>query len=152
MRIIISAIGKLKSGPEAALFEHYASRLPWKIQVKEFDIKKPLPLAQRRLQEAELLLAACTGADHLIALDEKGKDLGSHEFARHLQKQADSANHTLAFIIGGADGLDESIRKKAHLLLSFGRITWPHMLMRGLLAEQLYRAYSILNNHPYHRA
>lgn len=151
MQVILATIGKFKSGPEAELFEHYTKRLPWKLTLKEFDLKKPLPSEQRKLQEAELLLGACKEADHIIALDEIGKDIGSLAFAAHLQRREDAGDRRIAFIIGGADGLHDSVRKRANLLLSFGRVTWPHLLVRGLLAEQLYRAYTILQNHPYHR-
>lgn len=151
MRIILSAVGKFKTGPENALYAHYTKRLPWKMELREFDIKKMLATPQRKSEEARLLLAACEGADHIIALDEKGKEITSAAFATHLQKRRDSGDRTIAFIIGGADGLDETVRAKANLLISFGRITWPHLLVRGLIAEQLYRAYTIMNNHPYHR-
>src|ERR1700722_6838344 len=150
MHIIISAIGKLK-GVELRLYEHYAARLAWKISLHEFEVKKQLAPEQRKAQEAALLLSACKNATHIIALDEKGKELTSYALAAHLQKCQLHGTSTIAFIIGGADGLDDSIRKRADMLLSFGRITWPHLLVRGLLAEQLYRSHTILNNHPYHR-
>lgn len=141
----------MKSGPETALYEHYVKRLHWKITLREFEIKKSLASEQRKAGEAELLLAACKDADHIIALDEKGKELTSAGFAGYLEKCRDHGDRNMAFIIGGADGLHQSIRDKANLLLSFGRITWPHLLVRGLLAEQIYRSYTIINNHPYHR-
>ena len=136
---------------ELALFEHYASRLAWKITVKEYELKKPLPLQQRKDQEGEWLLNASKEADYLIALDEKGKTLSSNEFAGVLEKTASSLGGHIAFIIGGADGLSDEIRNQANLMLSFGRLTFPHMLVRGLLAEQLYRSHTIITNHPYHR-
>jgi len=151
MHIFIAAIGKFKSGPEQALYEHYAKRVPWKMTLKEFDIKKPQSVLQRKEQEAELLLTACKTAEYLIALDEKGKELTSTAFAGHLQKVRDRDARTIAFIIGGADGLHETVLARVQLTLSFGRITWPHLLVRGLLAEQIYRAHTILNHHPYHR-
>ncbi len=151
MNILIAAIGKLKSGPELALYEHYTKRLAWKIKLHEFELKKPLSSPQRKAAEAGLLLPACENADHIIALDEKGRELESPQFAAYLQKRRDNGDRTIAFIIGGADGLDDSIRKKAGLMLSLGKMTWPHLLVRGMLAEQLYRAHTILNNHPYHR-
>ncbi len=151
MNILLSSIGKFKAGPERALYENYTKRLPWKITLKEFEVKKSLATPQRRAEEAKLLLAASADADHVIALDEAGRDMGSAVFAAHLQKRRDTGDRAVAFIIGGADGLDETVRARADLLLSLGRMTWPHLLVRGLLAEQLYRAYSIMNNHPYHR-
>jgi len=151
MHIILAAMGKLKSDPELALYTHYTKRLPWKITLKEYELKKPLTSAQRKSQEAGLLLKAVQEAEHVIALDEKGGELTSVAFAGHLQKQQDQGARSIAFIIGGADGLDETVVRRAQLVLSLGRITWPHLLMRGLLAEQLYRAHTILNHHPYHR-
>ncbi len=151
MHILIAAIGKLKSGPEQALYNHYIRRLPWKITVKEHDIKKILSSPERKQQEAELLLATAKDADHIIALDEQGKDLTSNALATHMQQRSDEGARTIAFLIGGADGLHDNIRRRAHLTLSLGRMTWPHLLVRGLLAEQLYRVYTILHHHPYHR-
>jgi 23S rRNA (pseudouridine1915-N3)-methyltransferase len=151
MKILLASIGKCKSGPGLAVYEYYTQRFPWKITLKELEVKKPLPSKERKAQEALLLLEAVKDADHIIALDERGKELTSTAFARHLQKHMDQGSRTIAFVIGGADGLHESVISRAHLVLSFGRITWPHLLMRGLLAEQLYRAYTILNHHPYHR-
>lgn len=150
MNIIIAAIGRLK-GTELALYEQYTKRLAWKITPHEFDIKKTLSPETRKAEEAKLLLSACKNADRIIALDEKGKEFSSTEFAGYLQKCQIEGTSRAAFIIGGADGLDESIRKQADLLLSFGRLTWPHLLVRGLLAEQFYRAHSIISGHPYHR-
>ncbi len=151
MQILLTAIGRCKSGPELALFEHYAGRVPWKITVKECELKKPLATDARRGKEAELLLAACKDSDYRIALDEKGEQLGSAKFAAHLKRMRDDGMRKIAFIIGGADGLHESVLARADLMLSLGRLTWPHMLVRGLLAEQLYRAHTILSGHPYHR-
>lgn len=138
MKILIAAIGKAKPSPELQLYNDYVKRLPWKVAVKE-------------VKDAAGLIAACDGFDRIIALDESGKTLSSREFAEQLKHWQQQGNSSYAFIIGGADGLSEDVRKKAHLVWSFGRITWPHMLVRGLLAEQLYRAHSIITNHPYHR-
>jgi len=151
MQILIAAIGKLKSGPELVLYEHYAARLPWKITVKEYEVKKPSGTPGRSEQETALLLKACTGSEHLIAMDESGKEWTSAAFAAHLGKLRDGGVRRIAFIIGGADGLQESVLKRAQQSFSLGRVTWPHLLVRGLLAEQLYRAYTILSGHPYHR-
>ena len=115
------------------------------------EVKKTLPPKERKSQEGLLLQGAIADADCIIALDEHGRDMTSAEFAAYLQKRMDSGARTVAFVIGGADGIDDAVLKQAHLTLSFGRVTWPHMLMRGLLAEQLYRTYTILNHHPYHR-
>ncbi len=152
MNIVIAAIGRARSGPEQALFDTYAGRLPWKIDVKELEIKKELAADVRRAREGELLLGAIPDGARVVALDERGKNEGSAAFATRLGRWRDDGVRTVAFLIGGADGLDEPVRKRADLLMSLGAMTWPHLLVRGLLAEQLYRAHSILSGHPYHRA
>lgn len=121
------------------------------MSVREFEIKKPLSAEQRKLQEAELLLGGCRDTDYIMALDEKGEQPSSLEFARHLQKISGEGKGTIGFIIGGADGLHTEIHRRANRIISFGRMTFPHMLIRGLLAEQLYRSFTIMTNHPYHR-
>ncbi|MEK6746580.1 MAG: 23S rRNA (pseudouridine(1915)-N(3))-methyltransferase RlmH [Pseudomonadota bacterium] len=151
MKILISAIGKIKAAsPQQKLCLDYIKRIPWKIECKEFDIKIA-DTAQRKAREAELLLTACSGYEYIIALDESGKLLSSREFSEHLGNWQQQGISSFAFVIGGADGLDASVLKKAKLAWSFGRVTWPHMLVRGMLAEQLYRSYSVLSGHPYHR-
>ncbi len=150
MKILIAAIGKAKASPQLQLYDDYVKRIPWKVQCKEFDTKIS-DSRQRKAREAELLLGACAGHEHIIALDESGDLLSSREFSGHILKCQQQGISSFAFIIGGADGLDGSILKKANLLWSFGRVTWPHMLVRGMLAEQLYRANSVISGHPYHR-
>lgn len=152
MRILIGAIGRGKKGPELDLYQHYLKRLPWQVTLKEHEPKSTLPLAQRIAAEGEWLLSATKGVDRIIALDERGAELTSEGLAKQLQSWEDQSLHHIAFLIGGADGMAPTVREKAHLTLSLGRMTWPHMLVRALLAEQLYRAYTILTNHPYHRS
>ncbi len=152
MNIVIAAIGKARSGPEQALFDLYAGRLPWKVEVKELEIKKELAADVRRAREGELLLGAVPDGARVVALDERGRNDGSAAFAARLGRWRDDGVRAVAFAIGGADGLDEPVRKRADLVLSLGAMTWPHLLVRGLLAEQLYRAHCILSGHPYHRA
>ncbi|MFW0777547.1 MAG: 23S rRNA (pseudouridine(1915)-N(3))-methyltransferase RlmH [Rickettsiales bacterium] len=148
MKILIAAIGKAKTAsPEHQLFLDYTKRLPWKVECKEFDVRPA-----DKAKEAEKLLAACEGYDRIIALDETGEVLSSEVFADKMQSWQQKGYSSFAFIIGGADGLDDKVHRCAHTLWSFGKVTWPHMLVRGLLAEQLYRSYSIMTNHPYHRA
>lgn len=136
-----------------ALFEHYRGRLqhPFSLDLKEVEEKRSLQGGELKRSEAALLLAAAPKGALLIALDERGKTLTSVDFADQIGCWRDEGQRELVFLIGGADGLDESIRKQARLTLSFGNQTWPHMLVRGLLAEQLYRAQCILGGHPYHR-
>jgi len=151
MKLLLVACGKMKDGsPEAMLMREYVKRLPWKFTVKEVEAKQTDD-ATRKAKEGELLLAACEGYDVIIALDERGKDLASRELAKQFSGWQWQGISSVAIVIGGADGLDESVRQKAKLLLAFGRATWPHMLVRAMLAEQLYRAAMIIENHPYHR-
>ncbi len=108
--------------------------------------------AERKPREAEKLLAAVPPGAKIVALDERGKSLTSAEFAAALGTWRDQGAPAVAFLIGGADGHDDGIRRKADLVLNLGTLTWPHMLVRGLIAEQIYRAQCILDGHPYHRA
>ena len=107
--------------------------------------------AELKLREATLLLEALPGDAATVALDEAGKELSSEQFAKQLGRWRDDGRATIAFMIGGADGLTGEVRDRADLVLSLGRQTWPHMLVRAMLAEQLYRAWSINTGHPYHR-
>ena len=150
MKILISAIGKAKSNPQQQLYMDYIKRLPWKVECKEFDVKLS-DVTQKKAKEAELLLGACAGYDKIITLDESGKLLSSREFSEVLGKWQGEGSSSFAFIIGGADGLDEIVLKRANLIWSLGRVTWPHILVRSLIAEQIYRANCLLSNHPYHR-
>ena len=152
MNIVIAAVGKSRGGHEQELYESYLARLPWRVALKEIEIKKELSPDVRRTREGEALLAAVPEGARVVALDERGKAEDSAVFARRIGRWRDDGVRGLAFIIGGADGLDEAVRKRADAVLSFGTMTWPHMLVRALLAEQLYRAHTILTGHPYHRA
>jgi 23S rRNA (pseudouridine1915-N3)-methyltransferase len=151
MRILIAAVGKAKAGPEQDLFRQYCRRLAPPPLLKEVEEKRPLSGPQLKAREAELLLAAIPDGARVVALDERGRDLGSVEFAERMRDWRDTGAQDVAFLIGGADGHGDAVRDRADLLLSLGRMTWPHMLVRALLAEQLWRAHSILAGHPYHR-
>jgi len=151
LNILVAAVGKARPGPERDLFEHYRNRLSWRLTLKEVEEKRPLPAAERMAREAELLHAAIPKGSLVVALDERGKQLDSVAFAAGLGGWRDQGRHELAFVIGGADGHTDRMRDGADLILSLGAMTWPHMLVRALLAEQLYRAEMILANHPYHR-
>lgn len=152
MNISLHAIGRMSAGPEADLLETYRKRLPWSFTVHEYEIKRPHSNTHTRMeQEAEKLLSAIPNGAAIIALDERGKTLPSRTFSDTLHGfQADNIR-SIAFIIGGADGLAPAVRDKADMLIAFGAMTWPHMLVRAMLAEQLYRAWSIGAGHPYHR-
>ncbi|MEW6090673.1 MAG: 23S rRNA (pseudouridine(1915)-N(3))-methyltransferase RlmH [Pseudomonadota bacterium] len=159
MRVHICAAGRLKPGPEKLLIDDYLSRLDATGRaigisagpVSEIEERRKLDAPQLMAREAELLLAAAKGAT-IVALDERGKNETSEVFARRLGEWRDNAVPDLAFVIGGANGLAPAVREKASHIMSFGAMTWPHMLVRVLLAEQLYRAVTILAGHPYHRS
>jgi len=151
MRITLAAVGRNKAGATKELYELYAARLRWRITLKEVEERRPLPAEALKEQEGELLLAALPRGAKVIALDEGGKEMTSRDFAALLGRWQDEGVADLAFMIGGADGLSQGARQAADVILSLGRLTWPHMLVRGLLAEQLFRAESILAGHPYHR-
>jgi 23S rRNA (pseudouridine1915-N3)-methyltransferase len=150
MKILIAAIGKAKSGPEAKLFDEYVGRVPWKVALKEFDFKAERDPARRTAREGEALLKAVPEHAAVVVLDERGKLEASAAFAARIGKYRDSGRG-VAFLIGGADGHAEAVRARADHLMALGPMTWPHMLVRALLAEQLFRAHSILTGHPYHR-
>lgn len=152
MNVTIAAIGRARAGPERDLYEHYASRLRWCLTLKEFELKRPVePVDKRRAAEADLLASSLPPGSITIALDERGKELSSRDFATKVAGWRDSGRGDMAVVIGGADGLDASFRAGADVVWSFGRATWPHMLVRAMLAEQIYRAQTILDGHPYHR-
>jgi 23S rRNA (pseudouridine1915-N3)-methyltransferase len=152
IRLRIVAIGRLRPGPLKELAARYAVRLNPPPEILELELKQRLPpAALTRAREAALLLAAVPAAACLVALDERGAMWSSQEFARHLRDWRDRGTGELAFAIGGADGLDGSVLARSAATLSLGRMTWPHLLVRGLLFEQLYRAQQILAGHPYHR-
>jgi 23S rRNA (pseudouridine1915-N3)-methyltransferase len=151
MRIVIAAVGKFRREPERSLYDQFVGRLAWPLSLREVEEKRPLPPPERRSREADLLLAAVPEGAVIVALDERGKVLTSRDFAKKLGTWRDEGISDLAFLIGGADGLDPAILAKARLTLSLGPMTWPHLMVRAMLAEQLYRAQAILTGHPYHR-
>jgi 23S rRNA (pseudouridine1915-N3)-methyltransferase len=129
----------------------YLKRLVPPPAIVELDAKKKLPPALLKAREAELILAALPAGSRLVALDGKGAAWSSRELAERLAAWRDQGLATLAFAIGGADGLAAAIIERADAALSLGAMTWPHLLVRGMLLEQLYRAQQILAGHPYHR-
>ena len=138
MLLHIVARGRIGRGPEAELVDRYVKRLTWPVRLTE------LPDTGGRMPPVE-------GQTRIVMLDETGEMLGSRAFADRLGKWRDEGVREARFLIGAADGFDDAERANADLLLSFGRATWPHLLARAMLAEQLWRAASILANHPYHR-
>ncbi len=146
------AVGRLKSGPLKDLERLYAERITWKLTLREVEERRKLPTPDRIAREGELLLAALPAGAIVVALDGRGAALSSEAFAVRLAAWRDGGADAVAFLIGGADGLAEPVRRRAQLVLGLGPMTWPHFLVRGMLLEQLYRAQQILSGHPYHRA
>ena len=151
LKISLIGPGRFGRGPECDLYETYRKRLSWPLDLTELDDRKGGSDPERKLRENQMLREKAATADAVIALDERGKDLDSRAFAKVLQGFADNGRGQVAILIGGADGLDDETRALADLRLSLGRLTWPHLMVRVLIAEQLYRAETILRGHPYHR-
>jgi 23S rRNA (pseudouridine1915-N3)-methyltransferase len=138
LKLHIVARGRMGRCPEADLIDRYARRIGWPLAITELPDQggKPPELPAPSI---------------IIGLDECGEQMGSVEFSKRLEKWRDTGMRECRFLIGAADGLSQAERESAALLLSFGRATWPHMLVRAMLVEQLYRATSIIAGHPYHR-
>ncbi len=160
MRLTIAAVGRLKSGPERDLTYRYLDRLAksgaavaleWG-GVTELPEARSANPAERKRDEAARLSAALPDKAALIVLDETGRSETSEAFAARLGAWRDEGVRETAFVIGGPDGLDPDIRAAARAVLALGAMTWPHQIVRLLLAEQLYRASTILSGHPYHRS
>ncbi len=156
MKLGLVAVGRLKAGPLLALFEDYARRLAWPLALTEVEERRPLGAAELKAREGALILAALDthiarlAHPTVVALDEHGAGLTSLAFARRLGGWRDEGRDAL-FVIGGAEGLARPVLERAEWVLSLGPMTWPHQIARMLLAEQLFRAQSILAGHPYHR-
>ncbi|MCQ2734549.1 MAG: 23S rRNA (pseudouridine(1915)-N(3))-methyltransferase RlmH [Alphaproteobacteria bacterium] len=145
MKIVIAAIGKCKkNAPEAAIIAEYIKRSGWDIVIKEQD-------NSNQKDEAEFLQHSIPDGAKVIVLDERGVNISSPELAEKVENWIVSGCSEICFLIGGADGHLQSTRDKADLILSFGKLTLPHILMRAVLSEQIYRIQTIINHHPYHR-
>jgi 23S rRNA (pseudouridine1915-N3)-methyltransferase len=151
MRITIAVIGRGRAGPESTLFEAYQRRCPWPVRLLELSPRRGLLVERRQDEEAERLLRAVAGAEVVVALDERGDESSSREFANRIADWRGQGRREVAFLVGGPDGLGKAALARADMTLALGRMTWPHRLVPALLAEQLYRASSILAGHPYHR-
>lgn len=151
MRLLIAAVGRARPGPEKTLFDHYAARITWPLDLREVEEKRPLSSSELREREAKLLLEVLPEGSTVVALDARGRMLESPVFAARLGRWRDDGVRDLAFVIGGANGLAPEVRERAGFVLSLGPMIWPHLLVRGLLAEQIFRAQCILAGHPYHR-
>ena len=150
MKLHVIAVGRWRECPERALWQEYSKRLNWECSLKEVEVKQTLPADKLKIKEAELLLAAVPENTAIIALDEHGKELTSPKFAEMIQN-FQLNGRDIAFLIGGASGHGDAVLKAAERKLSLGAMTWPHMLVRAMLSEQIYRAHAILSGHPYHR-
>ena len=153
MRVTILSIGKFENSPHKAVFENYLKRLKWKVELKEIDLKNSNNLSdsEKKRDEAMLILKTLKPSSKLIACDENGKQFKSRDFAKLLSGFAVQGDSDLTFVIGGSDGLGEEVLKKAAVKISFGLATMPHLMVRSILIEQLYRAQTIIEGHPYHR-
>src|SRR5476651_1079553 len=160
MRLLVVAIGRLKKGPERELAERYRERfedigrkLGFRgLEIHEISESRARDAATRIAEEATAISAAMPEKSVLVALDERGDNIDSSAFARHLGRWRDDQVGNAVFAIGGADGLSPDLRRMAKLRLAFGAATWPHQMVRVMLLEQIYRAATILAGHPYHRA
>ena len=155
MRIAICAVGRMRAGPELSILEDYLERFERTGRGLGFGPARIIEVEDKKGggmgAEAVLLQKALPAGAVLCCLDERGKPEASPDFAARLGRWRDGGASDLAFVIGGADGLDAGLRGQADHLLSFGKMVWPHMLVRVMLGEQLYRAASILAGSPYHR-
>lgn len=160
MRIAIHAVGRMKAGPEQDLAARYFDRFAKSggtigldfAGVAEVPESRAANGAERKRAETGQLIAALPAGGALIILDERGRNLGSEDIATRIATLRDAGTKHLTIAIGGPDGHDAAARERADLVLSFGAQTWPHQLVRVMLAEQLYRVVTILSGHPYHRA
>mgnify|MGYP006293319739 FL=1 len=159
MRIHLTAIGRLKAGPEREICARYLERAQAAarsvgltgVEMREADESRARRPEDRKAEEARFLTANIPAGARLIVLDERGKTMGSEAFATDMGAARDAGTPAYALLIGGPDGVDPELRAKASLVLAFGAMTWPHQLVRMMAAEQIYRAITILAGHPYHR-
>ena len=151
MIININSIGKFKNHPHKDIFELYVKRIGWNVKLKELEVKKSASENVLKEMEGELLLNNIDSNSTIILLDERGKNFNSREFAQKISQYRDQGVNNITFIIGGANGVCQKVKDRADLEISLSKLTFPHLMVRSILAEQIYRAYSIINNHPYHR-
>ena len=159
MRLGLICVGRLKDGPERELYARYAERIMAMrkqglegLNLREIDESRARAAPARIAEEGKALLEALEPGDGLVVFDERGKTASSVAFAQFLARERDNGRRTLWFAIGGAEGLGANLRDRALAVFSFGAMTLPHQLVRILVAEQIYRALTILSGHPYHRA
>ncbi len=150
MNINIVSIGQFKNSEYKPIFFNYISKLPWEVKLTELKPYKHKNQQLRKEKDSDKLIEKVNENQIIISLDKSGNTITSEEFTQLITQQKQD-NKNISFLIGGADGISASCLKKSNIIISFGKMTWPHLLARLLLAEQLYRASSIISNHPYHR-
>ncbi|HEV2956750.1 MAG TPA: 23S rRNA (pseudouridine(1915)-N(3))-methyltransferase RlmH [Xanthobacteraceae bacterium] len=160
MRLVVAAVGRLKRGPERDLAERYGERAAKAgraigirtVTVSEIDESRARRASDRLVEEAAALRALIPAQAAVVALDEQGETVTSEALAQRIGRWRDQGRPELVVLIGGPNGLGPELLAKADLRLAFGRVTWPHQLVRIMAFEQVYRAIAILSGHPYHRA
>jgi 23S rRNA (pseudouridine1915-N3)-methyltransferase len=159
MRVLVLAVGRMKKGAEADIADRYLKRAVQagraiglrSIEIVEIRESRAPDAERRKLEEAIAIANVIPDDAAVVLLDERGEGVGSAAFAEQIGRWRDAGQAVTAFVIGGADGLSDTLRDKARITLNFGQATWPHQLVRIMLLEQLYRAVTILSGHPYHR-
>lgn len=159
VKIILAAVGRLKNGSERDLCARYLERAQASargvaltgVEMKEIDEGRARRVEDRKAEEAKALAGFIADGARLIVLDERGRAISSADFAADIGRARDDGAPAYALVIGGPDGIDPDLRAKAHKVIAFGAMTWPHQLVRIMAAEQIYRAITILAGHPYHR-
>jgi 23S rRNA (pseudouridine1915-N3)-methyltransferase len=160
VRLLLVAVGRLKAGPEREMAERYLERAGAAgrgtgfnaVELREIDESRARRPQDRKAEEANAIRAVLGPSTPIIVCDETGRNVSSVDFAAELGRRRDQGIARFGFVIGGPDGIDPSLHAEANLVLAFGAMTWPHQLARIMLAEQIYRAMTILAGHPYHRA
>lgn len=152
MKFNILSIGKFKNVSCETLFNEYKKRMSYDIHLKELLLKKNYEGEKLKEEEGKLLLQNCgTSNSRIISLDERGKIISTIDFYNLIMNYQNSGVGEVDFIIGGAEGLSQEVRDKSHFILSFGKMVFPHIFVRVMLIEQLYRVYTLQNSHPYHK-
>ena len=160
MKLVLASVGRLKAGPERELFDRYLKRARAmgasvgmsSLELREFEESRARTVEERRASEGRALLEAAGKGAFLCALDERGASVSSAGWAADIGRARDAGVAAYVVVIGGPDGLDAEIRTAARATIAFGALTWPHQLVRVMAAEQIYRCFTILAGHPYHRA
>ena len=151
MRITILAVGKIRNSIFNQLYELYVKRLRWEILLYEIESHNKKSWHEQQKDESIRLIALIPNNSCVITLDERGKLLSSRELASWVEEKIEEGTKDICLIIGGPNGLDPNILLKSNLILALGRATWPHLMVRGMIAEQIYRVQQILSGHPYHK-